>query len=88
MAEEMREAMRKEDFVLRRLSKQIRLGIKELPAIGLRARGPGGVLEELESIKRDRLTFIQLVEEYEENYHQAAAEVIPVFGDVIHNVQF
>ena len=88
MAEAVREAMRKEDFALRRLSKQIRLGIKELPATGLRARGPGGVLEELESIKRDRLTFIQLVEEYEENYHQAAAEVIPVFGDVTHNVQF
>ena len=88
MAEAVKEAMRKEDFALRRLSKQIRLCIKELPASGLRARGPDGVLEELEGIKRDRVTFIQLVEDYEENYHRVEDEVIPVIGDVRHDVQF
>ena len=88
MAEAVKEAMRKEDFALRRLSKQIRLGIRELPAIDLRDRGPGGVLEELESIKRDRVTFIELVEDYEENYHQVEVDVIPVIGDVTHDVQF
>ena len=84
MAEEMDNA----DFELTTQLELIKAGVENIPVEGLKIRGPDGVREELNAIKKDRDDFFKKVKLYSRKYGRVEEEQVPLVDNVRHGAPY